>query len=124
MATALATILHDPEAVLAEHFEAAATALTRVFAGVAASLTESTHPRMEHGLVDALGACVVRHPTGEEFIGRGRRDAVGLALELEAERVLYADPDHILHWLRMAPDELGTVLEVQPAIGFLIVGRS
>lgn len=124
MATALATTLHDPEALLAEPFEAAASALARVFAGVAVSLTEATHPHMERVLVDSLGARVVRHPTGEEFIGRGRRDAVRLALEAGAERVLYADPDHILHWLRMAPDELAAILEVQPAIGFLIVGRS
>jgi len=124
MATALATTLHDPEALLAEHFEAAAPTLARVFAGVAVSLTEATHPRMERALVDALGARIVRHPTGEEFIGRGRRDAVRLALDVDAKRVLHADPDHILHWLREAPDELGTILETQPSIGFLIVGRS
>ena len=124
MATTLATTLHDPKALLAEHFQTAASALARVFAGVAVSLTEATHPHMERVLVDSLGARIVRHPTGEEFIGRGRRDAVRLALELEAERVLYADPDHILHWLRMAPGELGRILEIQPAIGFLIVGRS
>ena len=124
MATALATTLHDPEALLAEPFEAAGPALARVFAGVAVSLTEATHPRMERVLLDALNARLVRHPTGEAFIGRGRRNAVGLALEVGAERVLYADPDHILHWLRLAPDELGTILEIEPSVGFLIVGRS
>jgi len=124
MATALATTLHDPDALLAEPFEAAASQLASAFAGIAVSLTEATHPRMERVMADHLGARIVRHPTGEEFIGRGRRDAVSLALEATAERVLYADPDHILHWLRMAPDELGAILEVQPDVGFLIVGRS
>jgi hypothetical protein len=124
MRTALASVLHDPGALLAEHFEAAAPALERVFAGLAVSLTDATHPRLERVLFETLGARVIRHPTGEEFIGRGRRGAVGLALEVGVERVLYADPDHILHWLRMAPDELARVLEVQPGIDFLIVGRS
>ena len=124
MGTVLATTLHDPEALLADPFEAAAAGLAAMFEGVAVSLTETTHPRMERVLADHLGARLVRHPTGEEFIGRGRRDAVGLALEAGAERILYADPDHVLHWLRGNPSELKSVLTVEPGIGFLIVGRS
>lgn len=124
MGTALATTLHDPEAVLAGPFEDAAPGLAKMFDGLAVSLTAATHPRMERVLADALGARVTRHPTGEEFIGRGRREAVALALELGTDRVLYADPDHALHWLNRAPDELRAVLAVQPETGFLIVGRS
>lgn len=124
MGTALATTLHDPEALLAGPFEDAAPGLAKMFDGLAVSLTAATHPRMERVLADALGARVTRHPTGEEFIGRGRREAVALALELGTDRVLYADPDHALHWLNRAPDELRAVLAVQPETGFLIVGRS
>ena len=124
MRTALATTLHDPGALLAGPLEEAAPKLAAMFDGVAASLTEATHPRMEQVLIDVLGARVTRHPTGEQFIGRGRRRAVGLALELGTDQVLYADPDHILHWLNGAPDELRSVLAVQPETGFLIVGRS
>lgn len=124
MTTAFATILHDPEALLAEPIKAAAPALAAIFAGVAVSLTDATHPSIERIMLDVLGARVMRHPTGEEFIGLGRRSAVGLALELGTERILYADPDHMLHWLAANTRELKNVLTVQPETGFLIVGRS
>lgn len=122
--TAFATILHDPEALLAEPLEAAAPALAATFAGIAVSLTDATHASIERIMAEVLGARVMRHPTGEEFIGLGRRSAVGLALELGTERILYADPDHMLHWLTGDTDELRSVLTVQPETGFLIVGRS
>lgn len=122
--TAFAAILHDPEALLAGPLEAAAPALAATFAGVAVSLTEATHPSIERTMTEVLGARLMRHPTGEEFIGLGRRSAVALALEFGTERVLYADPDHMLHWLAAAGDELRRVLTVQPETGFLIVGRS
>jgi hypothetical protein len=122
--TAFATILHDPEALLAGPLQAAAPALAATFAGMAVSLTDATHPSIEQVMAEVLGARVMRHPTGEEFIGLGRRSAVGLALELGTERVLYADPDHMLHWLNADTGELRSVLTVQPETGFLIVGRS
>ena len=46
MRTALATTLHDPDALLAGPFEEAAPKLAEMFGGVAVSLTEATHPRM------------------------------------------------------------------------------
>ena len=124
MRTALATTLHDPDALLAGPFEEAAPKLAEMFGGVAVSLTEATDPRMERVLADIVGARITRHPTGEALIGKGRRAAVALALELGTPQVLYADPDHALHWLRGQPDELRAVLAVQPEIAFLIVGRS
>jgi hypothetical protein len=122
--TAFATVLHDPEALLAAPLVAAADGLARTFSGVAVSLTEATHPSIEQLMRDVLGARVGRHPTGEAYIGEGRRHGVALALEWGAERVLYADPDHMLRWLTAYPDELKSVLATQPEIGFLIVGRS
>ena len=122
--TAFATVLHDPEALLAGPLEAAAPGLAETFSGVAVSLTEATHPSIEQLMRDGLGARVSRHPTGEAFIGQGRRHGVALALEWGTDRVLYADPDHMLHWLAAAGDELRRVLTVQPETGFLIVGRS
>jgi hypothetical protein len=122
--TAFATVLHDPDALLATPFEAAAAQLRAIFAGIAVSLTEATHPFVERVMVEALRAKVRRHPTGEEHIGLGRRSAVALALECAAGQILYADPDHMLHWLRDDPDELRSVLSAPPDVGFLIVGRS
>ncbi len=122
--TAFATVLHDPDALLAEPLKAAAPGLAETFSGVAVSLTEATHPRIEQLMRDGLGARVGRHPTGEAFIGQGRRHGVALALECGTDRVLYADPDHMLRWLASYPDELQSVLVTQPQVGFLIVGRS
>jgi hypothetical protein len=124
MTTAFATVLHDPDALLAAPFEAAAPQLRATFAGIAVSLTEATHPALERLMAEALGARVMRHPTGEEYIGLGRRSAVALSLELRADQILYADPDHMLHWLRDDPAELQTVLSAEPDAAFLIVGRS
>lgn len=75
-------------------------------------------------MIEVVGAKVGRHVTGEQYIGLGRRNAVSMALELETDQVLYADPDHMLHWLRDNPAELRTVLAAQPDVDFLIVGRS
>ena len=122
--TAFATVMHDPQALLAAPLEAAATEMAAVFAGVAVSLTEATHPAIEEIMADRFGARVGRHPTGEEFIGQGRRHSVALALEWGADQVLYADPDHMLRWLDTHSAELATVLAAQPETGLLIVGRS
>jgi len=124
MTTAFATVLHDPEALLEGPLAAAASKLANVFAGVAVSLTEATHPAIPRLMTDILGARVGYHPTGEEYIGLGRRRAVALALHLDVERIIYADPDHMLHWLNDEPDELRAVLSAQPETAFLIVGRS
>jgi hypothetical protein len=121
---AFATVLHDPEALLAEPLRAAAPALAATFAGMAVSLTEATHLDVARVMTETLGARVTRHPTGEQYIGLGRRTAVALALELGTDHVLYADPDHMLHWLRDDPAELRRVLESQPETAFLIVGRT
>ncbi|OEO30976.1 hypothetical protein VW23_018595 [Devosia insulae DS-56] len=122
--TAFATVLHDPDALLAEPLMAAAPGLAETFSGLAVSLTEATHPRIEELMRDRLGARVGRHPTGEAFIGQGRRHGVALALDSGTDRVIYADPDHMLRWLTAYPDELQSVLATQPEVGFLIVGRS
>ena len=46
MRTALATTLHDPDALLAGPFEEAAPKLAEMFGGVAVSLTEATYLRL------------------------------------------------------------------------------
>lgn len=95
MTTAFATVLHDPEALLGKPLEAAASGLHALFTGVTVSLTDATHPAIARVMSEAMGARVSYHPTGEAFIGLGRRAAVALALELDADQILYADPDHM-----------------------------
>jgi hypothetical protein len=124
MSTAFATIIHDVEGRLAEPIRAAAPELRRMFSGFAASLTEATDPRVAAALSEALGARLAFHPTGEAIIGLARRNAVALALEGDAERVLYSDMDHVLRWIDADRSEMYEVLSAQPEVQLLIIGRT
>lgn len=124
MSTAFATIIHDIEGRLVEPIRAAAPELRRMFSGFAASLTEATDPRVAAALGEALGASVASHPTGEAIIGLARRSAVGLALQGDAERVLYSDMDHVLRWIDADRSEMYEVLSAQPEAQLLIIGRT
>jgi len=124
MSTAFATIIHDIEGRLAEPIRAAAPELRRVFSGFAASLTEATDLRVAAALSEVLGARVAFHPTGEAIIGLARRNAVALALEGDAERVLYSDMDHVLRWIDADRSEMYEVLSAQPEAQLLIIGRT
>lgn len=120
----LATILHDTEARLAAPLRQASPALQRHFAGIAASLTESTDERVARVLEDELGASVKFHPTGEAIIGRARREAVGLALKASPDRILYSDIDHILRWVDLNAGEMASTLDAEPEAQLLIIGRT
>jgi hypothetical protein len=124
MTVAFATALHDPDALLVEPFKAAAPAIAATFAGMAISLTDATHPDVERVMRETLGASIAHHATGEQYIGLGRRSAVALALDHGTDHIIYADPDHMLHWLRDDAGDLQHVLDAQPETAFLIVGRS
>lgn len=95
-----------------------------MFAGCAVSLTEVTSPHVAKVLEDELGASVSYHPVGEAIIGRARRHAVRLALDLEGERVFYPDFDHVLRWLEVDAEEMRACLFTQPATQLLIIGRT
>ncbi|WP_140049033.1 hypothetical protein [Devosia lucknowensis] len=58
------------------------------------------------------------------FIGKARRDAVGLALRLDETRVLYSDIDHVLRWIEVDAEEMGKCFASQPAAELLIIGRT
>lgn len=122
--TAFATIIHDTEGKLVEPIRAAAPALRQMFSDFAASLTEATDLGVATVLTEALGARVATHPTGEAIIGLARRGAVALALEGDAERVLYSDMDHVLRWIDADPVEMHQVLTNQPEAQLLIIGRT
>jgi hypothetical protein len=120
----LATILHDIDGNLAAPLLAAGPALRTHFAGLAVSLTEGTDSKVAEVLEDELGASLAFHPVGDAIIGRARRDAVRLALELSGDRILYSDVDHILRWLETDADEMAACLAAQQEAQLLIIGRT
>lgn len=124
MTVALAATIHDTEARLVPAIARSATLLGDLFAGIALNASDATHP----GVLDAarrhLGARTMIHPQGEPGIGRARRDALRLALDLDARFVLYCDFDHLLRWTEGRPDELRATLAEQPDADCLVVGRS
>lgn len=124
MRMALATILHDTEGRLVSPLRAARSAFRQHFAGMAVSLTQTTDARVAQVLEDELGASVAFHPTGEAIIGRARRNAVRLALDVDGDRIVYSDIDHILRWMTVDPVEMGACLASCPEAQLLIVGRT
>jgi hypothetical protein len=62
------------------------------------------------------------HPASEAMIGKARRDALALAGAENA--ALYTDFDHLLRWLHHGPGDLQRVLDLQPDLDCLVVGRS
>lgn len=57
-------------------------------------------------------------------LGRARREAISLALQLEMPFVLYCDGDRILHWAERYPEELGQVVEQLGRHDLTVLGRT
>lgn len=118
----LAALVHDTAGALLAPLDHAAADLAELFGGIALSMTEATHPDLVAFLADKCGAHIRRHRVGEDIIGRARRSAVALALEIGAPRVFHSDFDTVLRWSQTDKAELGAILaRTDP---FLIVGRN
>lgn len=122
MTTALAATIHDPTGELVEAIPALAPRFRDVFAGIACNISDQTHPEVIR-LARDLGS-VMTHPTGLLTVGRARREAVRLALDLGQRNILYSDFDHMCRWLERDPAELAALLSIEPATDVLIIGRS
>ena len=118
----LAALIHDTAGALLAPLDSGAADLTELFGGIALSITEATHPEVVAFLQNACGAHVRRHQVGEDIIGRARRSAVELALEIGAPRVFHSDFDSVLRWSQTDKAELGAVLARPDP--FLIIGRN
>jgi hypothetical protein len=120
--TALAATIHDPAGRLVEAIPVLARRFGEVFASVACNVSDQTAPEVVR-LVRGLGLVMV-HPTGLATVGRARRDALALALELGCAQLIYSDFDHMCRWLERGPAELQSLLTSAPQTNLLIVGRS
>lgn len=108
----LVTALCDPEAELLNKAELLWPKLKLHFDAVAVQITDDTHPAwyrfLEENAVSGAGA-----PPAWDEIGLHRRRALGVGLNhFNHDRLLYADPDHILRWIERQSDELTQVLKL------------
>ena len=123
----LAATHHDPEGRLYEQTARALPALVAMFGGLAIYATHATQAR-SLALLTEHGALVRREPPGQPSglltLGRGRRAALALGLELGAPTILFCDFDRALHWAERYPAELADVAAHDAAHDLTVLGRT
>lgn len=124
MPVALAATIHDPGGCLAAAIARNAPLLRDLFAGIAINASDATHTSVLAAAREHLAAATMVHAQGEAIIGRARRDAVRLALDLPAPAILYSDFDHLIRWAEGNAAELRATLATEPRTDVLVVGRS
>ncbi len=127
MNTTLAVIAHDPEGRLYDQIVRVLPILKDIFERIAVQASPLA-PATSLALFAAAGARVRREPPGPAGrppgIGKVRRGAVELALQLDAPFILYCDDDRILHWAEHYADELAQVAERIAQCDFTVLGRT
>lgn len=127
MRVVLAVTYHDPEDRLYEQMARVLPSLAAMFDGLAVRASHTVSDR-SLTLFGAVRATVQRsapdRAVGLSEVGADRRACVALALEMEAEYVLYCDCDRALHWAEQYPDELRAVARHITAYDCTVLGRT
>jgi hypothetical protein len=127
MKVVLAATHHDPAGRLYEQTMRALPALAGVFDGLAIQATHTTW-KDSLDLLAATGALIRRedqeHVAPYLQLGRARRGALELALQLDAPFILFCDFDRALHWAERYPQELAQVAARLPEHDFTVLGRT
>ena len=120
----LATALSDPDAELLPKARRLWPALRSRFEAIAIHATTDNH-RDWIRFLEEHDIPTRSLPPAWDHIGLHRRRCLEIALDhFPQQRILYADPDHILRWVERRPEELDAVLELAGCWDCLIVGRS
>jgi hypothetical protein len=118
---------HDPEGRLYEQTARVLPALAQMFDGLAIYATPATQER-SLALLAEYGTLIGREPPGQppglQTLGRARRGALALALELGAPAIVFCDFDRALHWAECYPAELANVAARAAAHDFTVLGRT
>jgi len=120
----LVTALCDPPGELLDKAERLWPALAERFEQIAMNVTTDTHPAWRAFLREK---CVpsTESPPAWDHIGLHRRRSLAAGLAHgNLDRLLYADPDHILRWVERMPEELDRVLALVGCWDCLVIGRS
>jgi hypothetical protein len=120
----LAATVHDPEARLARQLAPGVARLLReTFDAVAIQSAPSTG-RGTLEAVERLGARIGFDPGHRRGFGHARREALGLALALDARTTLLCDFDRILRWAAHHGDELQALPARLTRWDLTVIGRS
>lgn len=120
---ALALAVHDPPGHLADKLDHLLPGLRGRFDPLAVHATTVTHGGTLRPL-RSVGVRLAINPADPDAIGRHRRGAVALALEVvAAEHVLYLDVDHALRWLENDAAELDAAVQRVQRSDCTVIGR-
>lgn len=120
----LASPHHDPEGGLNHQLRRVLPFLSDLFAGIAVHATETTD-RQAVDLLQAHGALVRQAPlAGHLLLGRPRRGALELGLQLVGDTLLFCDFDRVLHWAEAYPEELTELVGLLPQCDCTVLGRT
>src|SRR5262245_23941196 len=121
----LAATHHDPDGRLYAQAACVLPTLNEIFDGLAIYATPATQER-SLALLAEYGALVGHEPPGQpsglQTLGRGRRGALALGLELGAPAILFCDFDRALHWAEHCPAELADVAARAGVHDFTVLG--
>lgn len=127
MSVVLAATHHDPDGRLFDQTRSALPRLAAIFAGMAIQATHATQPGALE-LLSGAGATLRQESadqiSGYLLLGRSRRAALDLALQLDAPTVMLCDFDRALYWVDHAPDELERVVAQLAGHDFTVLGRT
>ena len=120
---ALALAVDDPQGHLVGKLDRLLPGLRERFGDLAVHTTASTH-RGVLDLLESAGAGLTTSPADTDAIGRHRREAVALALEVGVvDHILYLDPDHALRWLENDADEFDAAVRRIGRSDCTVIGR-
>jgi hypothetical protein len=123
----LAATHHDPEGRLYDQSARVLPALAQIVGGIAIQATHASQQR-SLDLLGSAGALVRREETAEVNallgLGRARRAALELALQLDPPAILFCDFDRALHWAERYPHELACVVASLATRDFTVLGRT
>jgi len=124
MDVALALVLHDPIGRLIPQLDRTWPGLAAHFDAIAVQTSAQTTAPLLQRLTDHGVRLGRESVDAAANIGRVRRHAVALALQLDRPFVLYCDFDRILHWAEHHPRELIDVAARVQQYDFTVLGRT
>lgn len=123
----LAATHYDPEGRMLGQIARVLPTLQRIFGGMAIQFAHASPPSAIEAMRSA-GALVRQEPSAEfnglPLLGAARRAALELALQSDAEALLFCDFDRVLHWAEFHAAELERVVAEIAARDFTVLGRT